>query len=98
MGYLILSYKVRDQSTLLSLAINMLSQRWSKRSVLYAIVRHEHPSINTAEMRGTYWTPQKIIERFHITELCYAYVQAPVNAEPSQPFPLKSTAKAIATS
>ena len=95
MRYLRLTYTLTGRQSPGELILDFIGQRWTRRTVLHAVVRQEFPDLFPEKMRGEEWGAERVQERFGITDLKYTFLQ---NGEPTQsPLPavLKSPKRRV---
>ena len=75
MRYLRLTYDVTGRSAPGELILDFIGQRWTRRTVLHAVARHEFSELCPEKLRGEEWSAERVQERFGITDLKYTFVQ-----------------------
>jgi len=73
MSYLKLTYTIAGKS-LQVITLDLLGQRWSARTMMQAIIKHEFPALRSEKMVGKEWAAERVVERFAITDIQYAFV------------------------
>lgn len=56
------------------LYLNVLARRWTARTVVQTIIRHEFPQAELPEMRARAWTVEQVLAQFGISELTCTYL------------------------
>lgn len=80
MSYLLLTYEITGGPMSRQLALDFLGQRWTRRKLVHAIVRHEFPSLCPEKMQGSEWSTDEVLERFGIRNLQHEFVRDTSNA------------------
>ena len=55
------------------LCLDVLERRWTARTVVQTIIRHEFPQAELPEMRARAWTVEQVLAQFGISELTCIY-------------------------
>jgi len=76
MSYMLLTYEIEGRSVPGQLVLDFIGQKWSRRKLVHAIVRHEFPSLCPEKMRGSEWSADEVLERFGISNIQHEFTHA----------------------